>query len=104
MITKNHSEEQEKLDRFAKAIWHPARISIFHQECCFFDDLHEELPIAETTVSKYLKKLKEAGIIRGDIETPKIKYYIKKGNWEREKKMFADFICQPIYKKENCCN
>ena len=66
MIKKKYTEEQEKLARFAKAMGHPARIAILQflasQECCFFGDIHEELPIAKATVSQHLKELKEAGL------------------------------------------
>lgn len=107
MIKKKYTEEQEKLARFAKAMGHPARIAILQflasQECCFFGDIHEELPIAKATVSQHLKELKEAGLIQGEIETPKVKYGINKENWETAKKMFADFLGQPICKKEGCC-
>ena len=103
MIKKKYTEEQEKLARFAKAMGHPARIAILQflasQECCFFGDIHEELPIAKATVSQHLKELKEAGLIQGKIETPKVKYCINKENWETAKKMFADFLGQPICKK-----
>ncbi len=106
MIKKKYTEEQEKLARFAKAMGHPARIAILQflasQECCFFGDIHEELPIAKATVSQHLKELKEAGLIQGEIETPKVKYCINKENWETAKKMFADFLGQPICKKEGC--
>ena len=107
MIKKKYTEEQEKLARFAKAMGHPARIAILQllasQECCFFGDIHEELPITKATVSQHLKELKEAGLIQGEIETPKVKYCINKENWETAKKMFADFLGQPICKKEGCC-
>ena len=107
MVRKNYSEEQEKMARFAKAMGHPARIAILQflasQECCFFGDIHEELPIAKATVSQHLKELKEAGLIQGEIEAPKVRYCINKENWKLAKKMFADFLGQPICKKEICC-
>lgn len=107
MMEKKYSEEQEKIARFAKAMGHPARIAILQflasQESCFFGDIHEELPIAKATVSQHLKELKEAGLIQGEIEAPKVKYCINKENWETAKKMFADFLGQPICKKEGCC-
>ncbi len=107
MVRKNYSEEQEKMARFAKAMGHPARIAILQflasQECCFFGDIHEELPIAKATVSQHLKELKEAGLIQGEIEAPKVRYCINKENWKLAKKMFADFLGQPICKKRGCC-
>ena len=106
-MKKKYAEEQEKIARFAKAMGHPARIAILQflasQECCFFGDIHEELPIAKATVSQHLKELKEAGLIQGEIETPKVRYCINKENWETAKKMFAGFWGQPICKKEGCC-
>ena len=107
MKDKNYTLEQEQIARFAKAMGHPARIAILQfllsQERCFFGDIHEELPIAKATVSQHLKELKDAGLIQGEIETPKVKYCINRENWETAKKMFADFFCQPICKKKSCC-
>lgn len=103
MIKKKYTEEQEKLARFAKAMGHPARIAILQflasQECCFFGDIHEELPIAKATVSQHLKELKEAGLIQGEIETPKVKYCINKENWETAKKCLQIFLANLYVRK-----
>lgn len=107
MIQKKYSEEQERMARFAKAMGHPARMAILQflarQESCFFGDIHEELPIAKATVSQHLKELKDAGLIQGEIEAPKVKYCINRENWEIARLMFADFFGQPLCKKEGCC-
>lgn len=107
MIQKKYSEEQERMARFAKAMGHPARMAILQflarQESCFFGDIHEELPIAKATVSQHLKELKDAGLIQGEIEAPKVKYCINRENWEIARRMFADFFDQPLCKKEGCC-
>ena len=77
MAGKSYTEGQEQLARFAKAMGHPARIAILHflakQKCCFFGDIHEVLPISKATVSQHLKELKEAGLIQGTIEPPKVR-------------------------------
>lgn len=107
MIQKKYSEEQERMARFAKAMGHPARMAILQflarQESCFFGEIHEELPIAKATVSQHLKELKDAGLIQGEIEAPKVKYCINRENWEIARRMFADFFGQPLCKKEGCC-
>lgn len=107
MIKKKYSEEQEKLALIAKAMGHPARMAILQflasQESCFFGDINEELPIAKATVSQHLKELKEAGLIQGEIEAPKVKYCINKENWKTAKRMFADFFDQQIGSKKTCC-
>lgn len=107
MAEKAYTIEQEQLARFAKAMGHPARIAILHflaeQKCCFFGDIHEVLPISKATVSQHLKELKEAGLIQGAIEPPKVRYCINRENWEVACRLFADFYqtCTPA--KERCC-
>lgn len=106
-MAKEYSIRQEQLARFAKALGHPARIAILDflmkQETCYFGDIHEELPIAKATVSQHLKELKDAGLIQGEIETPKVKYCINKENWKLARQLFGDFLGQCVCKKENCC-
>ena len=107
MADKKYTDEQEQIARFAKAMGHPARMAILQfllrQETCFFGDIHEELPIAKATVSQHLKELKEAGLIQGEIEAPKVKYCINKEHWALAQKMFAGFLGQQVCKKESCC-
>lgn len=104
---KEYTATQEQLARFAKALGHPARIAIMHflakQETCYFGDIHEELPIAKATVSQHLKELKDAGLIQGEVETPKVKYCINQENWKRASRLFADFFGQAICKSKGCC-
>ena len=71
------------LAKFAKALGHPARIIILkhlsNQSCCFTGDLLEVLPLAQSTISQHLKELKEAGLIIGEVDPPKVKYCIHDG-------------------------
>ena len=107
MTNKNYSIRQEQLARFAKAMGHPARIAILQflarQETCYFGDIHEELPIAKATVSQHLKELKEAGLIQGEVEPPKVKYCINRDNWQLAKELFGGFFGQGLCDKEGCC-
>lgn len=107
MENKEYTTKQEQLARFAKAMGHPARVAILEflakQDTCFFGDIHEVLPIAKATVSQHLKELKEAGLIQGEIETPKVKYCINRENWKVASGLFAEFFRQCVCKKENCC-
>jgi ArsR family transcriptional regulator, arsenate/arsenite/antimonite-responsive transcriptional repressor len=85
------SKEQKQAARFAKALGHPVRIYILNylssQSCCYSGDLSEILPIAKSTLSQHLKELKNAGLIQGETEAPRIKYCINRENWEMAKKM-----------------
>ena len=102
---KKYTEQQEKLAKFAKALGHPARIAILDflakRDTCFFGGINDELPIAKATVSQHLKELKNAGLIQGEIETPKVRYCINKKNWEIARNLFADFF--NVYVKKNVC-
>ena len=92
-IKKDYTDNQEQLARFAKALAHPARIAILQflasQQTCYFGDIHEELPIAKATVSQHLKELKEAGLIQGEVETPKVRYCINRETWKQAGELFG---------------
>lgn len=98
--------EQEIVARMAKALGHPTRIEILvflaSQDSCFFGDIHDELPIAKSTVSQHLKELKDAGLIQGEIEAPKVRYCIHRENWEMARKLFADLFGLFDGKEMNC--
>jgi len=87
---------QQEMARFAKALAHPTRLEILRllstQSCCFTGDLVEMLPIAQSTVSQHLKELKNAGLIQGEINPPKIKYCINQENWRKAKLLFMAFF------------
>ncbi len=89
-------EEQKKMARYAKAMGHPVRIYVLEllsrQACCYSGDLTEVLPIAKSTLSQHLKELKAAGLIQGEIEAPKIKYCLNKGNWAEAQSLFMKFL------------
>lgn len=105
--TKQYTEKQEQLARFAKAMGHPARIAILSflakQDSCYFGDIHEELPIAKATVSQHLKELKDAGLIQGEIEAPKVRYCINRENWEFARLLFVEFLNDCTCTGTPCC-
>lgn len=92
----NYEQDTEALARYAKALAHPTRIAILKhlekQSCCFTGDLVEVFPLAQSTVSQHLKELKNAGLIQGELNPPKIKYCINQENWQKAKAMFSVFF------------
>ncbi|MBZ4657953.1 MAG: hypothetical protein PWQ81_693 [Bacteroidota bacterium] len=104
---KAYDIDTEELARFAKAMGHPARINILRflasMDSCFFGDICQELPIAKATVSQHLTELKNAGLIRGEIEPPKVRYCIDQENWEKANEAFRQFFSN-IQSKEVRCN
>lgn len=71
----------EELATLAKALGHPARVQILRllvrREACICGDIVDELPLAQSTVSQHLKVLKDAGLIRGEIDGPRVCYCIE---------------------------
>ena len=98
MMTNNETilNEQKRIARYAKAMGHPVRIYILEllskQSCCYSGDLSEVLPIAKSTLSQHLKELKNAGLIQGEIEPPKIKYCLNKENWKEAQNLFKKLL------------
>jgi ArsR family transcriptional regulator len=65
----------------AKALGHPARVAIVRMLSrdgeCVCGDIVSRLPLAQATVSQHLKVLKEAGLIQGEIDPPRVCYCIQ---------------------------
>jgi len=98
----NYHDEDLKLARFAKALGHPARIAILRHlsslESCCFTEIADDLPLAYSTVSEHLSELKNAGLIQGSIEPPRVQYCINNENWELAKKYLNEFTSMEIAK------
>ena len=90
------SDDQKTLARFAKAMGHPIRMYVLEllskQSCCYSGDLTDVLPIAKSTLSQHLKELKEAGLIQGEIEAPKVKYCLNRENWKLAQGLFHKLL------------
>jgi ArsR family transcriptional regulator, arsenate/arsenite/antimonite-responsive transcriptional repressor len=71
-------EADKELASFAKALGHPARVRIMRilirRSTCICGDIVEELDLAQSTVSQHLKVLKDAGLIRGEVDGPRVCY------------------------------
>lgn len=90
------TSEQKRMARYAKALSHPIRLYVLEllskDQCCYSGDLSEILPIAKSTLSQHLKELKEAGLIQGEIEAPRIKYCINRTNWKEAQLLFKKLL------------
>jgi ArsR family transcriptional regulator len=90
------TDEQKKAARYAKAMGHPIRLYVLEllssQSCCYSGDLSEILPVAKSTLSQHLKELKDAGLIQGEIEAPRIKYCINNKNWEEARRLLRKLL------------
>ncbi len=68
----------QRAAEFAKALAHPARITILRllaqRGTCICGEVVDDLPLSQSTVSQHLKALKDAGLIRGTAEGPRSCY------------------------------
>ena len=82
-MPRDEDEANEHLARLAKALAHPARVCILRllvrHEGCIVGEIVDELPLAQSTVSQHLKQLKEAGLIRGEVDGPRVCYCVEPG-------------------------
>jgi len=108
-ITKREifSEKQNEIALFAKALGHPARVSIlehlFHIDSCVCGDLVNEIGLAQATISQHLKELKKLGLIQGNVEGTSVCYCINKENWTKMKALFSSFLDQDLKNNADCC-
>lgn len=74
-------EADDELARLAKALGHPARVKIvrilLRENACVCGDIVDELPLAQSTVSQHLKVLKDAGLVRGEVDGPRVCYCLE---------------------------
>jgi DNA-binding transcriptional ArsR family regulator len=65
----------QELALLARALGHPARVRILRRllgsDACVAGSLVDDLPLAASTVSQHLKVLKEAGLVKGEVDGPR---------------------------------
>ena len=105
--TDHFSEKQNSIAILAKALGHPARVAIIEYlmkvDSCICGDIVNELPLAQATVSQHLKELKNAGLIKGNIEGNSICYCIDEKAIEKMQRYFSTISKKLNNKKNNCC-
>ncbi len=93
------------LAKYAKALAHPARLSILQllisKQTCICGDIVDELPLSQSTVSQHLKELKDAGLIKGEIEGARVCYCINDKEWKAAQESLNAVF--DSYKGNNCC-
>ncbi len=105
--TEHFTVQQNTIATIAKALGHPARVAIIEYllqvDTCICGDIVNELPLAQPTVSQHLKELKNAGLIKGNIEGTAICYCINETAIEQLKSYFGEMTVRLNEKKSSCC-
>ncbi len=90
------SVKQNRVADLAKALAHPARIAILeflaNSNSCMCGDIVEKLPLSQATVSQHLAELKRSGLIKGEIDGPRVCYCIDEKAWTDAKSLLSQFL------------
>jgi ArsR family transcriptional regulator, arsenate/arsenite/antimonite-responsive transcriptional repressor len=74
-------EAEFELAAYTKALGHPVRVQILRilvrKNACICGEIVDVLDLAQSTVSQHLKVLKDAGLIRGDVDGPRTCYCVQ---------------------------
>ncbi|MEM0996395.1 MAG: metalloregulator ArsR/SmtB family transcription factor [Bacteroidota bacterium] len=104
--TSTFSPQTLRLAELAKALGHPARIEIIKylagMNSCVCGDIVDALPLSQSTVSQHLKVLKQAGLIQGNIEGPRVCYCIDQTNLEVAREVLQEFLQLATSTDETC--
>jgi ArsR family transcriptional regulator len=94
----------------AKALSHPARLAVLRvlaeRSTCMCGEIVDDLPLAQASVSRHLKTLKDAGLIKGEIDGPRVCYCI---DWDattdlrRRMASFLATVSDPQPGVGECC-
>lgn len=101
------TQKQNEISAILKAIAHPARIAILEYlikvDSCICGDIVNEIPLAQPTISQHLKELKNAGLIKGNIEGSTICYCVDKNTIARIQAYFSGISAKLDHKNNSCC-
>jgi ArsR family transcriptional regulator len=105
--TEEFTVKDNRIAKYAKALAHPARIAILkiliQRQACICGDIVEILPLSQSTVSQHLKELKEAGLIKGDIEGAKVCYCIDEKEWSIAQNYMKELFASYDASRPKCC-
>jgi ArsR family transcriptional regulator, arsenate/arsenite/antimonite-responsive transcriptional repressor len=105
-ITKTYgfTEKVNKMADIFKALGHPARLAIVEylakSPSCICNDIVDQIPLAQPTISRHLSVLKAVGLIKGSIDGKNICYCINSEIWLLVKEAIQDVSTSLVDQKE----
>jgi ArsR family transcriptional regulator, arsenate/arsenite/antimonite-responsive transcriptional repressor len=101
------SNDIQELASLTKALGHPMRVQIVRllkdRGACVCGDIVEQLPLGNTTVWQHLKVLKDAGIVKGEIDGPKLCYCLNEQTLTRLIELIQE-LSAPNTDSTSCCS
>ena len=94
--TQSFGARQIEIAEIAKALAHPARVAILQflakQDACMCGDIVDHIPLSQATVSQHLAELKRVGLIKGEIEGPRVCYCVDQKAWDDARHLLTQFL------------
>ncbi len=96
--TDLYSAEQNELAAILRALAHPARVAIVQHllrvNACIGGEIVEQIGLAQPTISRHLRELKEVGIVQGTVEGTSINYCIDARRWREVQALLNGLLSQ----------
>ena len=104
--TEGFSEKITRMADILKVMGNPARLRIVEflaaSPSCICNDLVDELPLAQPTISRHLSELKRVGLIKGSIDGKNICYCIDQKVLAEVQGLVNDLF-ETHEKSNSCC-
>ncbi len=99
--------EAEQIAAIAKALAHPARVKIItfllSKPGCIGGDIVDQVGLAQSTVSEHLRILKDAGIVTGTIDYPRVCYALDPSALAPIRDLIEAIAARPTGGEAPCC-
>lgn len=110
MTTTPNNQFPHRLSQVAElaaALAHPARIAILEllarRGNCICGEIVDELPLAQSTISQHLAVLKAAGLVKGEIDGPRVCYCIDAARVREMEERLLPLLKKLSRKENKCC-
>jgi ArsR family transcriptional regulator len=110
--TRHAVDRNAELASLAWALAHPARVQLLRllleRGGCVCGELVGAMDLAQSTVSQHLKILRDAGLIRGTVDGPRVCYCANPARLQELKRLIAEVESQSQDRREcdgkpECC-
>ncbi len=99
--------EADRIAAIAKTLAHPARVRIIafllSKPGCIGGDIVDQVGLAQSTVSEHLRILKDAGIVTGTIDYPRICYALDPTALAPIRDLIEAIAARPPEGEAPCC-
>lgn len=106
-VALSPSIEAEQIAAIAKALAHPARVRIvtflLSKPGCIGGDIVDQVGLAQSTVSEHLRVLKDAGLVTGTIDYPRVCYALDPAALAPIRDLIEAIAARPAEGEAPCC-